>query len=339
MARILLSGASGFIASHVLDILLAHGHSVRITVRSAAKAEKLIAAHPEHASQIDYAIVADIAAPGAFDEAVKSDPPFTAVIHTASPFHFNVTNVQTQLLDPAIRGTTSILEAIYAHAPTVTRVVITSSFAAIIDASRGLASRYIYSEADWNPITHAQALESPSAGYRASKTLAEKAAWEFVATKKPNFSVATVNPPLVLGPVKPYLADLEHINTSNERTLNMLRGAMKDGLAPTGTYLWVDVRDVAAAHVAAAEKEEAGGERFFVVEGLFSNQLIADVIREGFPEFAGQLPENREPNDGYPADGVYTADNSKSKKVLGLKYKPLKESITDLVVSLKEMGV
>jgi len=95
MTRVLLTGGSGFIAAHVLDILLEHGHSVVTTVRSQEKANKIKEAHPDASEkQLSFAIVEDIAREGAFDKAVVSDPPFEAVIHTASPFHFNVTDIQ-----------------------------------------------------------------------------------------------------------------------------------------------------------------------------------------------------------------------------------------------------
>jgi nucleoside-diphosphate-sugar epimerase len=91
-------------------------------------------------------------------------------------------------LDPAIIGTTGILKAIKKNAPSVKHVVITSSFAAIIDPSKGLNPGHVYSEKDWNPITLEEATLNPSNGYRASKTFAEKAAWEFVEKEKPNFT-------------------------------------------------------------------------------------------------------------------------------------------------------
>lgn len=112
----------------------------------------------------------DIAQPDAFSEAVKSDPPFEAVIHTASPFHYNVTDVQKQLLDPAIIGTTGILKSIKKSAPTVKRVVITSSFAAIMDSPKGTWPGHIYSEKDWNPISPKEATLDPSNGYRGNYT-------------------------------------------------------------------------------------------------------------------------------------------------------------------------
>lgn len=80
-------------------------------------------------------------------------------------------------------------------------MVITSSFAAIVNPSKGNWPGHVYSEDDWNPITFEEALESPQAGYRASKTFAEKAAWEFIEKEKPNFTIATINPPLVFGPI------------------------------------------------------------------------------------------------------------------------------------------
>jgi nucleoside-diphosphate-sugar epimerase len=83
----------------------------------------------------------------------------------------------------------------------VKRVVITSSFAAIINPSKGNWPGHEYSEEDFNPMTQQDALESPTAGYRASKTFAEKAAWDFVEKEKPNFTISTINPPLVFGPI------------------------------------------------------------------------------------------------------------------------------------------
>jgi nucleoside-diphosphate-sugar epimerase len=263
---------------------------------------------------------------------VQSDPPFEGVLHTASPFHFNIEDPKRDLLDPAIIGTTGILKSIHAHAPTVKRVVITSSFASILNAT---SHEKTYSEKHWNPITWDEATSNPGNGYRGSKTFAEKAAWDFVAQQKPNFDISTICPPLVTGPVVHYFNSLESINTSNQRTLNMITGKMKSGLTPSGVYIWVDVRDVADAHVFALEKPDAGNKRFFVTEGYFSNGEIAQIIKEEFPEYKDKLPDNLESDR--PED-VYGYDNSRSREVLGLKYRPLKGAIVDLVKSLKEAG-
>ena len=109
--------------------------------------------HPKVPSEkLSYVIVPDIAKEDAFDEAVKSDPPFEVLIHTSSPFHFNVSDTKSDLLDPAIIGTTGILKAAKKNAPTVKQVVITSSFASIIDSTKGSRPGYVYSEADCEPL-------------------------------------------------------------------------------------------------------------------------------------------------------------------------------------------
>ncbi|GAB7350522.1 hypothetical protein MBLNU459_g1112t1 [Dothideomycetes sp. NU459] len=337
MTRVLLTGGSGFIAAHVLDILLEHGHSVVTTVRSQEKANKIKEAHPEAGKQLSFAIVEDIAQEGAFDEAVKSDPPFEAVIHTASPFHFNVTDVQKELLDPALIGTTGILKSIKKSAPSVKRVVITSSFASIVDGAKGARPGHTYSEADWNPITHEDALKNPANGYRASKTFAEKAAWEFLEKEKPNFTVSTMCPPLVLGPIVHYLNSLDSLNTSNQRIRDIYQGKASEEIPETGTYLWVDVRDLALCHVKAMELEAAVNKRFFITAGYFSNKEIAQIIKKDFPETKG-LPSESTPGGDYPKDGVYKYDNSRVIEVLGIKFKSLEESIKDTVKSFQSVG-
>ncbi|KAF1348102.1 hypothetical protein BDV97DRAFT_335163 [Delphinella strobiligena] len=335
MTRVLVSGGSGFIAAHVLDILLKNGHSVVTTVRSQAKADKIKEAHPK--ADLSFAIVPDIAVEGAFDEAIKSTPPFEAVIHTASPFHFNVTDIQKELLDPAYIGTTGILKSIKKNAPSVKRVVITSSFASIVNPAKGNWPEHTYSEADWNPMTQEDALQAPAAGYRASKTFAEKGAWDFVEKEKPNFSIATICPPLVFGPIVHYLNSLDALNTSNQRIRDFYTGKAKDELPPTGTFFWVDVRDVALAHVKAVEVEAAGNKRFFVMNGLFSNKELAAVIKKNFPD-QKDVPTEKTPGGDYPEEGYAKFDNSRSKEVLGIKYHNFEQTIVDTVKSLQAVG-
>jgi nucleoside-diphosphate-sugar epimerase len=93
------------------------------------------------------------------------------------------------------------LKSIKKNAPSVKRVVITSSFAAIVNPTKGNWPGHEYSEKDFNPMTQQDALETPATGYRASKTFAERAAWDFVEKEKPNFTITTINPPLVFGPI------------------------------------------------------------------------------------------------------------------------------------------
>lgn len=333
MPKVLLTGGSGFIAAHIVDILLQHGFDTVVTVRSDEKGQKILENHPNLPKEkLSYVIVKDVAEEGAFDEAVKSSPPFDYVLHTASPFHFNVQDPVKDFLDPAIKGTTGILKAIKAYAPTVKRVVVTSSFAAIINSKQHPP---VYNEEQWNPVTWEEAMD-PSQVYRASKTFAEKAAWDFVEKEKPNFDIATINPPLVFGPIVHYLNSLEAINTSNKRFKDFVQGNLKDELPATGTFLWVDVRDVALAHVRAIEVAEAGGKRFFVTNGFFSNKDLADIIRESHPQLESKLPPKDASSDS-PAQ-LYDYDNSRSREVLGISYHPLKKTVADTVDSLLAVG-
>lgn len=130
--------------------------------------------------------------------------------------------------------------------------------------------------------------------YRASKTLAEKAAWEFVEKEKPNFTLSTLCPPLVLGPVQHAFNSLDNLNTSNENVRDMIAGKWKEGLQPTRVVIFVDVRDLALAHVRAIERPEAANKRFFITAGFFRNSEVADIIKKNFPDLANKLPDKYE---------------------------------------------
>jgi nucleoside-diphosphate-sugar epimerase len=123
------------------------------------------------------------------------------------------------------------------------------------------------------------------------------------------------------------------MNTSNHRIRDLVNGKMRDKLEPTApVFTFVDVRDVALAHVRAMTIPEAGGHRFYVVGGYFSNKRLADIIRESQPELASQLPPV-DAEDDFP-DDVYGFDNGKSRKILCLDYRPLADSVRDTVWSI-----
>lgn len=247
---------------------------------------------------------------------------------------------QKDLIDPAVNGTTGILKAIAKSAPSVKRVVVTSSFAAILDASKMSDPNTTFTEKSWNPVTIADIHENPAMAYRASKTLAEKAAWDFVQNSgEAKFDLVTVNPPLVFGPVVHHLASLDSINTSNERIVALVQGKWKtdDNVLPdTGTFAWVDVRDVAETHVDAFEKPELGGRRLFTTAGQFSNKALLDLVRKNFPELKDKLPaENAKSGELPPKDKLALVDNSETTKALGVQWRQLETTVVDTVKSLK----
>ncbi|KAF3766421.1 NAD(P)-binding protein [Cryphonectria parasitica EP155] len=337
MTKVLLTGGSGFIAAHVLETLLQRGHSVVTTVRSQDKAKKIHDAHPSIGKdKLETLIVPDIAKEGAFDEVVKT-PGLEAVLHTASPFHFKINDPQKDLIDPAVIGTTGILKAITKSAPGVKRVVITSSFAAILDKDKITDPNATFTEKSWNPVTIDEIHESPAIAYRASKKLAEKAAWDYVQAGA-GFDLVTVNPPMVFGPVVHYLASLDAINTSNERFVSLVQGGWRNSenkIPDTGVNIWVDVRDVALAHVLAIEKPELAGRRLFTTAGYYSNREILDAARKNFPELADKFPaEGATGGEPIPADKTFKFDNSETTKALGFQWTTLETTTSDTLKSL-----
>lgn len=330
-AKVLVTGASGFIAVWVCKTFLEAGYTVRGTVRSPSKGDYLKELFKSHGDKFEYVIVKDIAEDGAFDDAVKG---VDAVAHTASPFHFQAEDPQ-DLIDPAVKGTVGILKSIQKNAPGIQRVVVTSSVAAVMDASKPTGT--IYTENDWNSssIKEVEEKGKGAAGgdkYRASKTLAEKAAWAEVESQKPTWDLATINPPMVFGPILQQVEDPSGLNTSVAMVYKTIRTKEEDldkDTLNTPNANFVDVRDVALAHVRALEVPEAGGQRFITAGGAYCWQDVLDILPPPHPR-------------GTPGSGkslthsIFNAD--KARKVLGIKFKTLEETIKGTEEGLKKRG-
>ena len=331
--KVLITGASGFVAAWVVREFLEHGYHVIGTVRSQDKAEAVRKQHPEqYADKLDFRIVGDIAEPDAFDEAVKD---VDGVIHTASPFVLEVKDNEKDLLIPALHGTQGVLKSIKKNNPNVKRVVVTSSFAAILDMDKGPRPDHTYSEADWNPATYDSAKNNGgSYAYCASKKIAEKAAFDFVEQEKPNFDVATICPPMIYGPNSHPVESMSKLNTSSADIYRLINGSSKE-VPDTAFFAWVDVREVATAHRLAYEKSEAAGQRYFVTGGPYSYQEICDIVRKHFPEIKDKVPEGK-PGSGNGGVKHYDLDNSKSRK-LGVEYRSLEQSMIDTTKNLLEL--
>jgi nucleoside-diphosphate-sugar epimerase len=338
---ILVTGATSFIGGHIIKLLLEKGYNVRGTVRSQAKESIVLETIPENFKQrVSFAHVADIAT-DSFDEAVQG---VNGIIHVASPFHFKVTNPEKDLLLPAINGTESVLKAAHKYNSTqndennkIKRIVITSSFAAIHDGDKGLRPGYTYTEKDWCPYTYEVAAvlyDNPGRVYCASKTLAEKAAWNFVEKQQPTFTIATVCEPLVYGPRVDNLKSLDDLNTSNAALWKLVTSG-KDAQIPVVSVPWeIDVRDVAFAHVAALERQTKSNERYLIAAESFDFQKIADLVHE-----STKIPSNIKDTTprGTPGKRLpdhYQIDSSKAQKELGVTYIPLKTTIEDLILQL-----
>lgn len=242
---VLVTGASGFVGSWVVKVLLDSGrYRVRGTVRDVKNAEKT-----EHLRKLfpDLELVeSDLMKDGTFDDAVKD---CEIVFHTASPFQIRVDDPQRDLVDPAVNGTKNVLAAIEKTGQTVRRVVLTSSVAAI--RRTGEAADYVFDEKDWNTTCSLQ--KGP---YEFSKVSAEKVAWE--AAKGAKWTLSVVNPSFILGPTLSRRID----GTSCRTIKQFLEGTIRQPIP--FTFAVVSVVDVAIAHLRAAESDEAQGHRHYI---------------------------------------------------------------------------
>lgn len=300
-------------------------------VRSENSIKKVLKTHGKYGSALSFVIVPDIAVLGAFDDAVKN---VDGVIHMASPFLLDAKDYDKELFEPARNGTLSMLKAVKEFNPKMKRIVITASFSCILDHEKGMRPGYNYTEEDWNPMTRKEAYNAnPADAYSVSKTIAEKAAWEFVENEKPNFNLATVAPPMVYGPLRHSVDSMEKLNATSADIYRLFNGSEKS-VPETTFWCTADPRDVAQAHLKAYEVEKAAGQRFVVCGGNYSYQMFADIIRDHFPELREKTPEG---NAHQSLPGVYTLDGSKAERILGIKYHKIEESVVDAVKSLTDL--
>ncbi|KAJ6571117.1 NAD(P)-binding protein [Mycena capillaripes] len=340
--KVLVSGANGYIAVWVVRTLLEEGYSVRGAVRSADKGTHLKEVFASYGDKFELVVVPDITKEGAFDEAVKG---VDAIEHTASPFHFQADD-PAELLEPAIKGTVGILESARKYGTAVKRVVVTSSCAAVMNVS---TTPQVLSELDWNDQAVKEVEEKgreASAGskYRTSKTLAERAAWDFVKTHKSEigWDLSVMNPPLVVGtdgPCHYFLANQPVLHAvSSPDALNTSTKMMYDAFhkpgASAGGGCWIDVRDLALAHVRALQREEAGGERIIITAGAFAWQDWLDAA----PKSASGKYQTGTPGAGKDHVHLLRYVNDKSIKVLGMKYRSMEDTAEATVKDWEERG-
>ena len=336
--RVCVTGASGFVASWLVRELLERGVTVRGTVRRVAFADHLRAL-PGAVDRLEL-VEADLTVPGSFEPAVRG---CAAVFHTASPYVIQVDDPQRDLVDPAVNGTLDVLRAC-AKAGDVARVVLTSSMAAVTDEPD---ERRVLTEADWNEKSTLQ--RNP---YYLSKTMAERAAWTYVERETPSFDLVAMNPFMIMGPsLGPGL------NVSNKIITDMVNGVYPGILSMTWGI--VDVRDVAHAHVRAAEVQAAHGRYLLVQEPAVTMRTIVGWLREAGYGEGTKLP-SRGMDNGFgnllvtlnsymrpPGVGSYLRTHigrvprfnaSKARTELGVSFRPTRETVLDTARDLERQG-
>lgn len=332
---ICVTGASGFIASYVIRELLDNGYTVRATVRGLTKRNnyEYLTSLPGAAERLEL-VQAELLTEGSYDEAIAG---CEYVIHTASPYVLDVKDPQHDLVDPALKGTLNVLQAC-GKSGSVKKVVLTSSVAAVFDEP---ISGRVYTEKDWNETS--SLARNP---YFYSKTLAERSAWDYIEKENPAFELVVVNPGVVIGP-----SLVPSLNTSNQILRDILAGTYP--MIMSISWGFVDVRDVAHAHILAMENEKAKSRYLCTSETLGMSEVVSILREAGYSNY--KLPKMKMTGMVGNAmvkilvstqpKGVRTFirthvgrgveyDNSKIRQELGISFRSVKESILEAVKDL-----
>lgn len=340
MTKVLLTGASGFIGKHITLQLLAAGYDVRASVRNNAKADEVRAAVAPHLPEgfdlgdhLEFVLL-DLESDSGWDQAISG---IDVLMHTASPFPIASPKDENELIRPAVEGTLRALRA--AHKAGVKRVILTSSVAAVYgnDLPAGATK---FNETFWTNVEH----PIGRIPYTKSKTLAEKAAWDYIAAEAPELELTTVNPVLVTG------APLDkHFGSSVSVIQRVLSG--KDPVLPDVMFSLVDVKDVAAMHVKSIGLEAAKGQRFIASSEDKTFVDIAKTIKAAYPQ--RKISTTLAPNlllrflglfDGeiralWPSLGKHTGiDSTKARTVLGIDFISAEQSLVETAKYVVENG-
>jgi len=337
-APVLVTGGTGFIAQHCILALLARGYRVRTTVRSLAREaevrEHLRAGGAEPGDRLSF-VTADLSADDGWAQAAAG---CVYVMHGASPTPTGHQTSEDDWIRPAVDGNLRVLRA--ARDAGVRRVVLTSAFGAIC-AGHGPMTRP-FNETDWSDLTNTNVWP-----YQKSKTLSERAAWDFVRHEGAGLELSAINPVAVLGPVLG--ADYSH---SIRLIKSLLDGQLGNPKINCG---FVDVRDVADLHVRAMTQDAANGERFLAVAG--ESMWLADVARvlkermgpvarkvstRTLPNWLVRLGALKDPalKGSLPLLGLrLNATSEKAIRLLGWAPRPREDAIVATAESLVRFGL
>ncbi|KAE8312734.1 hypothetical protein BDV41DRAFT_564886 [Aspergillus transmontanensis] len=308
---ILITGATGLIGSQVVLVSLRAGYRVRLTIRKPEQEAVLRARYPEYNDQIEISIITDITVGDAFKPALAG---VDYVFHLASPMPGRGSDLQADYIDPAVKGTESVLFSALAF-PQIKKVIIVSSVLALVPPT-ALQQKEVFVK---GPRGH-------GLKYSASKICAHQATRDFLARQNPHFTIITLHPTFVLG--ESLIQETpEGIDGINALFWNSLRSEK-----PTMPNVWVDVRDVAEAHLRALKTEIPSGTEFLLSAPAASWEEVRELVRRKFP-FVGCKLEG-------PIEGGWTVDTRTAERVLGMNWRrqdEIVEAMLEQQLRLKEV--
>jgi len=337
-SKVLLTGVNGFLGLHTTIQLLNHGYRVLGTLRNLNRAheiEKLISKHVSNEVQLRIA-EAHLTDENVWHDLMKG---IDYVLHIASPFPSVLPKHEDELVKPAKNGTLNVLNAATENG--IQRVVMTSSSGAIIYGKEKSKRSGTYTENDWTDLTY----KKDTTPYYRSKTIAEKAAWDFIHRDNRGLELSTICPGAMLGPV---------LSKDLSASINIVKKTM-DGSSPSVPkigYDIVDVRSVADLHIQVMEMKEAAGERFIGSAGYLTFKQVADILHEKYPD--RKIPKSKLPNFAVKIisnfektlkpllldlDVERKLDNSKAKKVMNWEPISSKEAVLSCAASLIDLDL
>jgi len=340
---VLVTGGSGFVATHCIDQLLRAGYSVRATVRSLSREPEVRATlksigAPRVESGLGALsfVTADLSSDAGWAQAASG---CRYVLHVASPFPPHVPKHEDELIIPAREGALRVLRA--ARDAGVQRVVMTSSFAAI---GYGHKSRTAaFTEADWTNLA-----APGTAAYPKSKTIAERAAWDFIAREGGSLQLSVINPTGIFGPV---------LSADYAPSILIVKRLLDGDIPgiPNLSFGVVDVRDVADIHLRAMTHPAANGERFLALSDGESSMLeVAGILKEKMGRIARNVPSRRVPDWVIRLLTPFSSDmkmiapeigktkiisNEKARRLLGWSPRPREEAILATAESLQRLNL
>jgi dihydroflavonol-4-reductase len=328
MEKVLVTGATGFIGLHCIQQLLNQGYQVNGSLRSMDRKSEVIESLENNSTSVEHLSLfeLDLMSDDGWDTAMEG---CDYVLHVASPFVLSNESLDF-FVKPAVEGATRALK--FAQKNNVKKVVLTSSFAAVGDTFDGTVS---FDESHWSDTTNDR-----MSHYSISKTLAEKAAWDYVKDNDVDFKLSVINPTAVIGP-----SLSKDIGVSNSLILRLLNGSMP-ALAKIHIG-YVDVRDVAKAHILAMTNSASDGERFIVSEKeMWLHESAQVLINAGH-----KAPSRVMPNWFLKIMAMFNGDmvtiskmagksrdchSTKAKDVLGWNPIPAEDSILETAKQLIE---
>ena len=333
MEKVLVTGATGFIGLHCIHQLLNQGYSVNGSLRSPERKDEIFDALKNVNTPVENLnlFTFNLTEDDGWDEGMEG---CDYLLHVASPIALQ-NHDEDYFVKPAVAGVKRALQ--FAKKHDVKKVVLTSSVAAIFDT---IEEKQYYDENDWSDPEH-----PTISHYSKSKTLAEKAAWEFIKEHEHPFELAVINPALVTGPT--LTGDLGESNKAIEMVVT---GKMP--VAIPIQFGFVDVRDVASAHILAMQKDSSNGQRFALAEKDLWYKDIAKLLKDnGFDKaptfsvsvwmakFLANFSKELKVTAPFLGRVRSVSKTSKAKDVLGWNPRSAEESILDVANQIKEMGL